>query len=173
MMSNFKYLEKKNSWTTWILLQEVQLKIWRQITKNCLYVFQLVFFFWRLSRYESGRPGIDSNNKHYMPSCMSKYRFFRAWISNLMSKFSWTALILLQEVQLQRQINKYCLYVFKLLDFFCNKDKLIYLNRILSFEGILGLIWRLSRYGLGRPGIDSNYKHYMPSCMSKYRFLGS
>ena len=60
---------------------------------------------------------------------------------------------------------------FNLLDFFCNKVKLIYLNRNLSFEGILGLIWRLSRYGLGRPGIDSKNKHYMPSCMSKYRFI--
>ena len=45
-------------------------------------------------------------------------------------------------------------------------------NNIMSFGNILGLIWRLSRYGSGRPGIDSNDEHYMPSCMSKYRFFG-
>ena len=43
---------------------------------------------------------------------------------------------------------------------------------ILSFGRTLGLIWRLSSYGSGHPGIDFNDKHYIPSCIFKYRFIG-
>ena len=55
--------------------------------KNNILSFGITLgLIWRLSRYGSGHPGIDSNDKHYLPSCMSKYRFFRVRISNLMSK---------------------------------------------------------------------------------------
>ena len=67
LWSGFQISYKNFGWTAWILLQEVQLQIRRQITKNCLYVFQLVVnldiktnilslgrtqcMIWRLSRY--------------------------------------------------------------------------------------------------------------------------
>ena len=84
-------IKKKKSWTTWILFQEVQ--IWRQITKNCLWIFSVIKLnlnikinilsfgstlglIWRLSRYGS------------MPPCMSKYMFIRVRILILMLKIA-------------------------------------------------------------------------------------
>jgi hypothetical protein len=73
---------------SWILLQEVQLQIWRQITKNCLWIFSVIKLnldikinilsfgstlglIWRLSRYGSGCPGIEYDKHYYLHVCLN------------------------------------------------------------------------------------------------------